>query len=179
LPGGAAHRGLHKAPNDTHIAPNHHHCCDFTVASISFWTFFVLVGRSALVPVFAQLVTCVLRVLLLSCRVFADEAKAVIQHLPSLDDDGAGFFEAQSAGTVAMQMEEAEAQQQQQQEDDEGEDLTQQQCDVQGGVTWQLAAAHLQHLRAQQQQQQQQQAPALLQCTAGYFQCSSCHNVLM
>ncbi|WIA12353.1 hypothetical protein OEZ85_012403 [Tetradesmus obliquus] len=45
--------------------------------------------------------------------VFADEAKAVIQHLPSLEDDGAAFFEAQSAGAVAMQLEEAEEQQQQ------------------------------------------------------------------
>lgn len=40
---------------------------------------------------------------------FADEAKAVIQQLPSLEDEGAAFFEAQSAGGVAMQMEEMEA----------------------------------------------------------------------
>ncbi|WIA32487.1 hypothetical protein OEZ86_003306 [Tetradesmus obliquus] len=51
--------------------------------------------------------------------VFADEAKAVIQHLPSLEDDGAAFFEAQSAGAVAMQLEEAEEQQQQQAADGE------------------------------------------------------------
>jgi hypothetical protein len=53
--------------------------------------------------------------------VFADEEKAVIQHLTSLDDDGAAFFEAQSAGAVAMQLEETEEQQQQQPGSDEGE----------------------------------------------------------
>jgi len=36
-------------------------------------------------------------------RVFADEATAVIQHLPSLEDEGAAFFEAASAGNVAVQ----------------------------------------------------------------------------
>ncbi|KAF6261306.1 hypothetical protein COO60DRAFT_1699870 [Scenedesmus sp. NREL 46B-D3] len=44
-------------------------------------------------------------------KVFADEEKAVIQHLTSLEDDGAAFFEARSAGTVAMQLEETEEQQ--------------------------------------------------------------------
>jgi hypothetical protein len=52
--------------------------------------------------------------------VFADEEKAVIQHLTSLEDDGAAFFEAQSAGTVAMQLEETE-ERQQQPGSDEGE----------------------------------------------------------
>jgi hypothetical protein len=52
--------------------------------------------------------------------VFADEETAVIQHLTSLEDDGAAFFEAQSAGTVAMQLEETEEQQQQQQGEGEG-----------------------------------------------------------
>lgn len=41
---------------------------------------------------------------------FAAEASAVIQHLPSLaDDNGAGFFEAASAGTAAVGLEDMEA----------------------------------------------------------------------
>lgn len=43
------------------------------------------------------------------CRVFAAEASAVIQHLPSLADEGAGFFEAASAGNVAVDVDGMEA----------------------------------------------------------------------
>lgn len=48
-------------------------------------------------------------VLLCPCRVFAAEASAVIQHLPSLADEGAGFFEAASAGNVAVDVDGMEA----------------------------------------------------------------------
>jgi hypothetical protein len=41
--------------------------------------------------------------------VFAAEASAVIQHLPSLQDEGATFFEAASAGNVAADLEGMEA----------------------------------------------------------------------
>lgn len=41
---------------------------------------------------------------------FAAEASAVIQHLPSLQDEGAAFFEAASAGNgVALDMADMEA----------------------------------------------------------------------
>jgi hypothetical protein len=41
--------------------------------------------------------------------VFAAEASAVIQHLPSLADEGAAFFEAASAGNVAVDVDGMEA----------------------------------------------------------------------
>lgn len=42
-------------------------------------------------------------------RVFAAEETAIIQHLPSLQDEGASFFEASSAGNVAVALEEMDA----------------------------------------------------------------------
>jgi len=45
----------------------------------------------------------------ISCRVFAAEASAVIQHLPSLADEGSSFFEAASAGNIALDMDGMEA----------------------------------------------------------------------
>lgn len=46
-------------------------------------------------------------VVVLPCRVFAGEAKAVLEHLPTMDDGS--YFEAQSAGNVVMQLDEMDA----------------------------------------------------------------------